>query len=128
MGRRPGRQGPRCRVGDTGPAVSGLGVARTGSARKRRQVSYCVEDFGERRVRCLHSKERTSAPTGKLSSNKVGIDDAGKTKLELHRKGGARFRLRIATWNVHTSNVAGQVESVSREADRLRLNCLGACV
>ena len=115
--------GPLCQAGHC--TSLGLGVARTGDARERRQVSYCVEDeSGERRVRCLQSNDRSSAPKGKLFSNKVGID-TGKTKLQLHRKGGARFPFRIATWNVHTFNVADQVESVSREASRLRLNCLG---
>ena len=118
----PVTQGRLCQAGHG--TSSGLGIAAE-NARQRCQVNYCVEEkeSGDQ-VRRLQSNVRTSAPKCKLSSSEVSVD-ACKTKLQLHRKSGARFPLRITTWNVHTFNVAGQVESVSREADRLRLNCLG---
>ena len=109
----PVTQGRQCQT--THGTSPSLGIAAE-NARQRCQVSFCVENKElEDQVRHLQSNVRTSTTKGKSSSNEVSID-ADKTKRSCSYTERVVLVFRSA---------AGQVESVSREADRLRLNCLG---
>ena len=87
-------QGRRCQAGHC--TSSSLGCIAGTKGRVRSQVDYCAEVIDIEVSKDQQLPVCSAKSPGKFSSVKVSID-ADKTKLQLHRKGGARFPLRIAT-------------------------------